>query len=271
MSKQRTIYGKEAVNAVSLAHSFEKGAAFAVGFVRSNVRWLVHLAKAIFYQHHQEIRPLLGNYIKPDSVVIDVGAHSGQFAKLFSRMAPEGQIYAFEPGKYPLSILNKVKTLCSLKNVEIVPFGLGAQKQNLTLKTPIKKSGSLGFGLAQIGENTSGGKFKTEEIGITSLDAFVKEFSLDRLDFIKADIEGFEYEMLRGATETLAKFKPAIMLEVSQIRLQQIGANPDDIWDMLIPLGYKSALIGNEGDMKFESSFSGDGDYIFVIGKEKGK
>jgi FkbM family methyltransferase len=102
-------------------------------------------------QHHRELLPVLSRYIPKKGVVMDVGAHAGQFTKLFSGMVPAGHVYAFEPGEYALSILRKVQTLRSLKNVTIVPLGLGDQPTEAVLSIPIKKSGSLGFGLSSLG------------------------------------------------------------------------------------------------------------------------
>ncbi len=70
--------------------------------------YVAHLFKALTKQHHQEYIPLLKSVISDDSIIIDVGAHAGQFTKLFSTIVPNGRVYAFEPGSYTSSILNKV-------------------------------------------------------------------------------------------------------------------------------------------------------------------
>jgi hypothetical protein len=53
---------------------------------------------------------------------------------------------------------------------------------------------------------------KTERVKIYALDTFVKEAGLARVDFIKADIEGAERDMLRGAAATLRDFAPKLAL-----------------------------------------------------------
>jgi FkbM family methyltransferase len=52
----------------------------------------------------------------------------------------------------------------------------------------------------------------TENILITTLDKFVEDNKLERVDFIKADIEGAERDMLRGATNTLKTFAPKLAI-----------------------------------------------------------
>jgi len=52
----------------------------------------------------------------------------------------------------------------------------------------------------------------SEKIEVTTIDEFVAENELDRIDFIKADIEGFERNMLMGAKETLRRFSPKLAI-----------------------------------------------------------
>ncbi len=63
--------------------------------LRARASWCAHLWKAATQQHHRALRPLFERYVPRDAVVCDVGAHAGQFAKLLSRLAPAGRIYAF--------------------------------------------------------------------------------------------------------------------------------------------------------------------------------
>ena len=65
--------------------------------LRQRLDWLRHLGVACFQQHHTELTPVFRPLIAPDAVVIDVGAHAGQFSKLFAGLAPQGRVYAFEP------------------------------------------------------------------------------------------------------------------------------------------------------------------------------
>ena len=67
---------------------------------RARLTWFAHMFKSIVKQHHRELRPALSQLINSNSVILDVGSHAGQFAKLFARLAPRGHVYAFEPGTY---------------------------------------------------------------------------------------------------------------------------------------------------------------------------
>ena len=73
-------------------------------------------------------------------MVFDVGAHAGQFAKLFAGLAPRGVVYAFEPSPYALSVLKPALAFNRVRNVRIIPYGLSDMDGEAVLKTPIKSA-----------------------------------------------------------------------------------------------------------------------------------
>ena len=119
---------------------------------RGRASYLAHAFKAVARQHHRELRPVLSRFIHRDSVVIDAGAHAGQFTKLFATLARAGEVYAFEPGAYPRSILRLAVGARRIHNVTIVAKGLGDAEGKLVLATPLKAQGSVRFGLAHMGQ-----------------------------------------------------------------------------------------------------------------------
>lgn len=76
--------------------------------------------------------------VPPASVVFDVGAHAGQYTKLFAIAAVEGRVYAVEPGSYARSILRSVVWLHGLANVAALPMALGSGSELGTLTLPVK-------------------------------------------------------------------------------------------------------------------------------------
>src|SRR5262245_61843719 len=117
---------------------------------RGRATFLAHAGKAIFRQHHQELLPALQPFLPTDGVVLDVGAHAGQFAKRFAKQVPQGKVYAFEPSQYARSILTLAVRVRGLRNVEVVPAALGDGAGSAVLSTPVKAAGSVRFGLAHL-------------------------------------------------------------------------------------------------------------------------
>jgi len=212
--------------------------------VRQRMTWLAHLFKACVKQHHKENIPLFARYLPSGSVVFDVGAHAGQYSKLFASLVPSGQVYAFEPGSYARSILERSIKFTGKRNVFIKPFGLGSKVDSYKLNVPIKNSGSLGFGLSFVGETkTSKRRVVSEDIDIQTIDEVAKELNLGRLDFIKADIEGFELEMLKGGKETIQRFQPALYIEVVELHLTRAGGSVSELLDFLYDLNYQQVEL----------------------------
>jgi FkbM family methyltransferase len=208
---------------------------------RARLSWCTHLWKAATQQHHRAYVPLFRRFVPDDGVVFDVGAHGGQFTKLFARMARDGKVYSFEPGGYALSILRRVVALHRLRNVEICPFGLSDRAHTETLHVPVKRSGSIGFGLSHFGAETRANVRET--VALTTIDAFAAERKLARLDFIKADIEGWEMRMLAGGAATVARVRPALLLEVQAAHLARAGDSPANLWQLFASLGYHAERV----------------------------
>jgi FkbM family methyltransferase len=190
--------------------------------LHGKLTYLAHLFKALTRKYHLEYLPILKSSLSDNSIIIDVGAHSGQFTKLFSTIVPNGKVYAFEPGSYASSILMKVIGLHRLKNV------------------PVKKSGSLGFGLSHLGCNKQEVRTTlTETIEIITLDSFAEDERLEKINFIKADIEGWEMQLLLGAKSIIQKWHPILTLEVNRLFLNRADNTPEELWDFLSDNGYE--------------------------------
>ncbi len=208
--------------------------------MHGKLTYLAHLFKALTRQHHQDFLPILNECLKSDSIIIDVGAHAGQFTKLFSALVSEGHVYAFEPGSYASSILNKVICLYRLKNVTYINKGLGKQYKKENLNIPVKQSGSLGFGLSHIGNNKQDVRATiSETIEIIMLDTFAEKKNLEKINFIKADIEGWEMQLLLGAKSIIQKWHPILTLEVNRQFLKRAENTPEELWGFLSGNNYE--------------------------------
>lgn len=231
---------------------------------RQRVNFLAHLWKAATQQHHREQLPLLRRYVPQDGVVFDIGGHAGQYMKLFARLAPQGKVYSFEPASYARAILSRVAKLRRLTNVELVPLALSDAVGETEIVTPLKRGG-YGFGLAHLGADTSGRRVYRETVLAQPLDRFAAARGIDRLDFVKMDVEGWEVRVLKGARRTLERFRPPLMAEIVAAHLARAEDKPDDAWALLAPLGYRAARIEADGSTSPVDGFTGDADYLFTV------
>lgn len=213
---------------------------------RARLTYGAHLFKALVRQHHRELIPLLRPHLPQNGVVIDVGAHAGQFTKLFARMAPQGHVYAFEPASYARSIVTTVTRLHGLKNVSIIPSGLSDAPGHQTLSIPLKSSGSLGYGLSHLGNDGDDNRPTWREtINLVTLDDFVKANGIRSMHLIKADIEGWEMRFLKGGAESISRFRPSVLLEINARFLARAQNTPAEVWGFFRERGYRILQLKN--------------------------
>ena len=144
--------------------------------------------------------------VKPGDIVIDAGSWAGDFASYAS--VKGGTVYAFEPTETTFEILKKTAEL----NGNIIPVNKGLSDKNEGQKLFANVTGNSGGNGFRTSRDNPDSPETTCIVETIRLDDFVRENHLPRVDFIKADIEGFERHMLAGAQETLARFAPKLAL-----------------------------------------------------------
>lgn len=230
--------------------------------------FIAHLWKATTQQHHRALAATIGKLVPPDGIVFDIGAHAGQYTKLFARAARHGQVYAFEPASYARSILRAVIWLHRLSNVAVVPIALGSEAGIDTLTIPVKESGSFGFGLSHLGKPSARWQaIATEIVALATIDGVVNSLGLDRLDFVKADVEGWELRLLRGGENTLARFRPPLLLELSEAALLRAGDKLSEAFAFLAARGYRAFRCDPRRNLVPITSPT-DGDFWFIPAEE---
>ena len=174
-------------------------------------------------------------FLKEGSVCFDVGGHYGLFSRFMSPLVGKtGQIYAFEPSSITCGVFKTVKRVCGLRNIHIENCALSDAPGSLTLTIPVKAHGGLGTSLAFLGT----GNGVNETVRVRTLDDFAQEHNLQRCDFIKCDVEGAEFMMLKGALKTITQFKPVLMFEVDAKHLTRNSHTIADIETVLRGLNY---------------------------------
>lgn len=135
-----------------------------------------------------------------DDVIFDCGAASGDTVAKFLPYISRGTIYAFEPGDEAFAALSRKYATDS----RIVPVKKGC----------FRYDGEIGF----VDAGNSGSGYVHEnavlKIEVVSIDSFVRSEGISRLDWIKMDIEGAEFDALIGAEETIRRFKPKLAISI---------------------------------------------------------
>ena len=143
--------------------------------------------------------------VKPGDVVIDAGAWIGDFSAY--AVYKGATCFAFEPTESTYEWLCKTRDINKDKG-KIIPvkYGLGDTDEEIKINISSINSGANSL-IRNMEDDPD-----HELIKVTTLDSFVKKNNIQKVDFIKADIEGYERNMLLGAQETLRNFAPKLVI-----------------------------------------------------------
>jgi FkbM family methyltransferase len=147
---------------------------------------------------------LFRNLMKPNIVVLDIGANIGTFTLFFAKaVAPHGLVYAFEPQRLIFQTLAGNMALNSLPNVYCINKAVGKENGKINIP-PINYSNFGNFGGIPIQNCESG-----EEVEVITIDSL----NLSCCHFIKIDVEGMEFDVIKGAENTIKQFRPIMYVE----------------------------------------------------------
>jgi FkbM family methyltransferase len=150
-----------------------------------------------------------GVMVEPGDIVIDAGANIGIFT-MFAAAYRKARVYAFEPIPYVFEELcNNIR----INEVELLVTAIKAglsDSQGMCDMFSEDDSIVSGTFLPSIAGGVKGGRVL--KCQVTTIDKYVEENNIPKVDFIKADIEGFERNMLRGAVETLRRDRPKLSI-----------------------------------------------------------
>ena len=185
---------------------------------------------------------------------MDIGANVGAVALVLARkVGGAGRVFAFEPGGPNLQRLrNNFGLNPGLASVtEIVPSCVGSSCTELWWS---EEEGNPG--------NASLGVSGSHSVPVTTVDDFVRERSIARVDFMKVDVEGMELEVFQGARESLMRFRPILYYEtLSRYSDAQGGGNFNKLDSFLSgECGYTLQRLNCDGRLQ-PARGSGESDY----------
>ena len=177
--------------------------------------------------HIEVIEPLC----RPGDCVLDVGANVGDWTlSMADRVGPLGKVIAFEPVPYLAQTIVKTARVNRQRWVEVQQLALGATDGATEFSVERANSGGSRLGRVE-------GDFSQITVNAARLDSFLASRpDIQRVDFIKIDVEGFEAAVLEGARASLARLRPAILFESGLESSEQRKS----IHDLLTGLEYEA-------------------------------
>lgn len=184
--------------------------------------------------------------INPGDIVVDAGAAIGDHTIAYSKkVGPEGRVYAFEP--MPLTFACLAVNMRDTSNVSIHNFGL-SDSGSFVRMIPKPNAGASFIDW--------GSEYNTEPFVVTTVKT-LDGLNIGRVDFIKVDVEGHELHLLKGARETISRYKPLVVCELNKPLLSRAGTSTEEVIGFMKSLGYRLESL--------ERGRSVDGDHIDVL------
>ncbi len=178
------------------------------------------------------------------TVVVDVGANHGDFANAASTCFPEADVILVEPlPKMQLSLEQAIRG--RRKRWRLLPCALGSERGRLPLFVDERDDniGSLtGFSGEYLETNPEARLTKEMPCEVRTLDDVAAEMGIGRIDLLKIDVEGFEFEVMKGARQMLGKTE-AIIVEVSLVRRAEASTALVEMLDLLTKHGFQIVNI----------------------------
>lgn len=228
--------------------------------------WLIRLripvTRNIRYDIYTE--QALKIILKGESNCIDVGAHKGEILDNFLTLAPKGWHFAFEP------IPQLYQQLVSKygNKVTIYPYALSAEEGKTQFNVVVDDPAYSG--LQQREYRKRDVRIEKIEVEKRRLDDVILQRN-HKIDLIKIDVEGGEFDVLKGAKGILKSDKPALIFECGKGASEFYGTQPSDIFSYLTSFGYEirslGAFVRHQPALKeseFVQVFAEGSDYYFV-------
>ena len=196
--------------------------------------------------------------LKYSNIVFDIGASTGIYSLIAAIYNPSGKVYAFEPLPISFNHLKKNININRLHNVHIDSGAVTNYNGDIKLYIPpgvIPLDSSTLPGFRPVSEMIS--------VRALTIDSFVNENNIPKIDLIKIDTEGNEYMILKGAKDVLKRDKPMIICEVLKGRTESF------LNSILEDMGYKFFWITSKGLIEKKVVESHRNRNCLLIKKEK--
>lgn len=207
--------------------------------------------------------------LSEDFYMLDIGANTGYYGILTSYLFPKSNVYSFEPIKKHCEMINESIKINNIKNLHINQIALGYKEE---VNVDIYNAGS--------GTSLIKGFTKSDEgitkVNIRTLDSLSDNNQINKIDFIKIDVEGFELQVLKGGEKIIRKNKPILFVEICHTKDGDgklfINNNFHQTIEFIESIGYKTYILDKENLNEFNNkSIPNKGVWMFLFVNNESK
>ena len=201
-----------------------------------------------FGAYESEEMQMITSLMDKNGCFFDIGAHIGWYSINLASEYKQAQFFSFEPVPKTHSLL--LENIHHNKLTNIKSFNFGFSDNCRTADFFYSEVRSAIASERDIFDTNSSKKIQCQ---LNTLDDFVKEQSIHRLDFIKCDVEGAEFLVLKGGKQTICKYLPMIFLELVENWCTKFGYNIETVIHYMSKIGYQMFEIKDGGLFEIKS------------------
>ena len=203
---------------------------------RNNLKWVLNpsdsVQRDLFWLGVKDLWDVnhIKKLINPGNVIFDIGANFGYYSiTLANSLRGNCVVYAFEPFRpnYERLLMNiKLNQLDKC----IYPFQIGisdTEGEADLITIPGNSGGTY------INPNSL-----SRDVKLVTIDSFCHKHNINKIDFMKIDVEGYELRVLKGAKKVISETKPIIFIELNPLCLKRVNSSVHDVVNILYDYGY---------------------------------
>lgn len=199
------------------------------------------------YHSEQRISSFWKNIIRKSNYIIDAGANVGYYTLIASKkIGSDGRIYSFEPVSKTYNRLIENVKLNNFSNIIPIKKAL-SHTDNQEIELFIADDKNWGMSSIYSHDRFAGYKEIAETL---TIDSFIIDNEIDKMDLIKIDVEGSEMDVINGMKDCISKYDPTILVEINQDIISKKNDYVESIYDNLKTLGYDAFEIKNSKQIK---------------------
>jgi FkbM family methyltransferase len=214
------------------------------------------LSKSFYAPDFRAIARLVG----PDDIVVDVGANVGAHAIAMSRrVGSGGRVIAFEPVPTTAWLMRENLALNKIENVELFEAAVSDAPGLVEMNVFDQRFSAWNSRGAAVNDGIA--PVEVVSVPAQTLDAVMADAGVERIGFLKIDVEGFEVDVLRGASGLLDEGAiECLSFEISKVPLEASGHTAREVFGLLSSSGYRSYKLDEQTD-RFVGPFEDSDDF----------
>ncbi len=201
--------------------------------------------------------------VRDADICFDVGGNVGYFSMLLAHLAPRGAIHVFEPIPLNAALIAANRELNGFAHIAINACAVGDEAQTLSFTVSTDSAYSS---LHDVGRSLA---LATIPVQMITLDDYVKQHGIPRVDILKIDVEGAEALVLQGAAQLLGDLNRApriVLMELYQENMTPFGTSVEQALGTMASFGYRAHTLSEDGQqLQLCSDTNAVKDYNFVF------